>query len=109
MIDAVNDFRENFEAQFQDIWNEDEETEEQNGEAIEGLITKNLYDKLVGLYPLQRDKNLSKLFYIYSFLEPQHLEIPEGIISDSVLQHAITRKRNLVLLFVKNVNRNWQD
>jgi len=41
----VNDFRENFEVQFQDIWNEDEETEEQNGEAIEGLITKNLYDK----------------------------------------------------------------
>jgi len=91
LVDAVNDFRENFEVQFQDIWNEDEETEEQNGEAIEGLITKNLYDKLVGLYPLQRDKTLAKLFYVYSFIEPKHLEIPEGIITDSVLQHAITQ------------------
>lgn len=41
----MNDFRETFECEFQEVWDENEEKEEQNGEAIEGLITKNLYDK----------------------------------------------------------------
>ena len=45
MITTVNDFRETLEVEFQELWKEDEDKEEQNGEAIEGLLTKNLYDK----------------------------------------------------------------
>lgn len=45
LISAVNDFRDQFEYEFQEVWMENEEVEELNGEAIEGLITKNLYDK----------------------------------------------------------------
>lgn len=45
LITSVNNFREGLENEFQEIWMEDEEKEEQNGEAIEGLVVKNLYDK----------------------------------------------------------------
>ena len=45
LITTVTDFRETLEFEFQELWKEDEDTEEKNGEAIEGLITKNLYDK----------------------------------------------------------------
>lgn len=89
LISAVNDFRDQFEYEFQEVWMENEEVEELNGEAIEGLITKNLYDKLISLYSLQRDKHLAKLFFYYSFIEPRHLEIPDGIILDTTLEHAI--------------------
>ena len=63
-------------------------------------------NRLVGLYPLQRDKNIAKLFYVYSFIEPKHLEIPDGIITDSVLQHAITRKKRCVVKGNSNMNRD---
>jgi hypothetical protein len=45
LISTVNEFRDTFEYEFQEIWMESEEVEEHNGEAIEGLLTKNLYDK----------------------------------------------------------------
>lgn len=45
LITSVNNFRESLENDFQEVWNEDEDKEEQNGEAIEGLVVKNLYDK----------------------------------------------------------------
>jgi hypothetical protein len=44
-ISAVVNFRDQFEYEFQDLWMENEETEEHNGEAIEGLLSKNLYDR----------------------------------------------------------------
>jgi len=41
----VSDFVNDFEIEFQNIWKESFENEFENGEAIEGIITKALYSK----------------------------------------------------------------
>ena len=41
----VSDFINDFEIEFQNIWKENCENESDNGEAIEGVVTKALYKK----------------------------------------------------------------
>lgn len=41
----VSDFINDFEIEFQNLWRENSENEYENGEAIEGVITKALYSK----------------------------------------------------------------
>lgn len=50
----------------------------------------------MALYPLQQDSIVNKIFEIYNFIEPKHLEIPEGTIEESTLETAI--KGNLIRL-----------
>ena len=43
--ERVSDFINDFEIEFQNIWKENSENEYENGEAVEGIITKALYSK----------------------------------------------------------------
>jgi hypothetical protein len=52
---------------------------------------------LISLYPLQKDKQLAKSFFIFDFIEPKHLEIPDGIFIESTLELAAECK-NLDLI-----------
>jgi len=71
-------------------------------------ILKNIIARLISLYSLQRDKHLAKLFFYYSFIEPRHLEIPDGIILDTTLEHAIERRifmnQNNIKRYIKSKN-----
>jgi len=46
----------------------------QNGEAIEGLVTKTLYDRLFSIYPEENDRKMLYLFESLDFVELKHLE-----------------------------------
>ena len=60
----VRDFIHSFEYEFQEIWNESNVNEYENGEAIEGIVTKALYNKyknLIFLFNLQNN-SIKKIF-----------------------------------------------
>jgi hypothetical protein len=92
LVSSIQNFINDFENDFQQTWRENEENEEQNGEAIEGIITKGLYAKLIDIYDTDRDKNLDYLFRVYDFISLAHLECDPDIIIPASLEHAIERK-----------------
>ena len=55
LVQTVQNFMIKFETQFQQLWNENEEDQEKSAEAIEGIITKQLYKKLFSVYPNEKN------------------------------------------------------
>lgn len=77
----VMQFIEGFEETFQELFNFSEEREYDNGEAIEGIITKSLYSNLIDFYPPEiNDKLDMNLFIFGDFLEMRHLECPDAMV-----------------------------
>lgn len=75
------------EDQFQKIFQENEEIEIENGEAIESLITRILFEKYVFSFHVRifndqyllDDKRLEFYFEVYNFIKLEHFELDEKI------------------------------
>ena len=105
MKQKVSDFINDFEIEFQNIWKENCENESENGEAIEGVITKALYSKyfyhqitiiyyinrLILLYSPEKDRKIEKLFKIFDFIQLSHLECKQEVIITSSFEQALKR------------------
>eukprot|EP01017_Pseudomicrothorax_dubius_P038008 TRINITY_DN5640_c0_g1_i1.p1 TRINITY_DN5640_c0_g1~~TRINITY_DN5640_c0_g1_i1.p1 ORF type:complete len:163 (+),score=34.54 TRINITY_DN5640_c0_g1_i1:98-586(+) len=85
---TVQQFIAQFEEDFQNLWAESEEDYQNNCEAIEGIITKLLYPKLIVLYDTERDRRLSYLFKVFDFIELSHLEAGPDIDAET-FAHAV--------------------
>jgi len=85
--ERVRNFMDEFEDEFQAIWNEKEE-ELVIGEGIERKLCMILYEKFIGIYPEEQDQKISNLFEIYDFLQPCHLEINTSWLKEDAIEHA---------------------
>eukprot|EP01017_Pseudomicrothorax_dubius_P038009 TRINITY_DN5640_c0_g1_i2.p1 TRINITY_DN5640_c0_g1~~TRINITY_DN5640_c0_g1_i2.p1 ORF type:complete len:383 (+),score=99.69 TRINITY_DN5640_c0_g1_i2:145-1293(+) len=91
---TVQQFIAQFEEDFQNLWAESEEDYQNNCEAIEGIITKLLYPKLIVLYDTERDRRLSYLFKVFDFIELSHLEAGPDIDAET-FAHAVENIRKI--------------
>ncbi|KRX04340.1 hypothetical protein PPERSA_03580 [Pseudocohnilembus persalinus] len=63
------------EKNFQDLWQEPAKIEAKNGEVIEAIITKGLYEILIDQYDNKLDNQIELNIKVFEFLELKHFDI----------------------------------
>jgi hypothetical protein len=89
-LKQVKDFVTNLSNEHQNIFREDLQNYENNIEAIENIISKALYDELVGLASQKLvDEKVTSQMKKYNRIKPEHLEIDDKVTISNTYSRAI--------------------